>query len=913
MYQRFYVKMRGTYQNLAMTDQMETEQNNNTLNAAIISSFWVLGFNALIFQVVFGKKLMMLFGMTAPAVSTILAVYFSGMALGSFLLGKAADRIKPGNIYKLYTCFFVLTGLYGFLFPQAFKLLNWLILLVNEVYRLDFSGFNFFAVLFSFIFLILPAIFLGGGLAVTGKLYIHKEGEVGRNISLLYFVNTFGAMSGAALTGFLFVPYLGFNETLFLASSLSLITAALLYLKFKGGGFFHANHILNEEPKGSEEKERRNGIKNPVFLYALFFTGFLALALEVLYTKTLILFIGSSTYAFSLILVVFLSGIALGSLVTSLITDRFKINYAFFGMLLGVLGFWLFITIYTFDDTSFWYLKLFRVFKSYDFITVTFTQFLITGFFVFPPAFLMGLILPLGIKLATPDLSRLGEGVGKLYFANTFGGVIGSFIAGFIFLQQFGYQKTLIIIAISYCILGGFFILKEKNIGRLTKVIFILFPLSFGVSSIMTHSWSQSVMTSGIFKKIHYYLSVPDEKLKQLVMNKDILFYNEGLSNIAVTKQDGYLLLRVNGKTDASTFLSDLETEILIGTLPMALHPDPEDVLVVGLGAGISLGAITQFDEAENIDMVEIDPVIIKAAEYFSEHNNDALKDPRVNIIQADARNHLYLTDRKYDVISLEPSNIWVSGNVNLFTKEFYELARSRMEDDGIILQWLHIYALEKEDVKSILKTFQQTFSQTIVFDTITAGDIFIVGSIKKEPILDFDVISQKFNNKKVKDELSRIFIRNPYELVSYLALDGERLKEYIKGAELHTDNRTFIEFSASRAMYRNQLSKLLEEISLLKDKIRLSETVTGGDKKELERHFAFSKKLMLYKIAFREPDYPKAIDMYLNAKKLGFTRDIAEINLLTVCESSVENALKENNQQKAKAIYDKCNQLFGE
>ena len=196
----------------------------------LIFSLGILGFIALVFQVVFAKHLIFVFGLTAPAIATVLAVYFAGLALGGFVFGRLADRphnLKP-NIYHLYAGLFLVLGVYGLLFPQIFKLLNWLILAINGVYPLNFAGFNLFVFLLSFIFLLLPSFCVGGGLPILSKIFITKSETVGRKISLLYFVETFGSVIGAGEVGFWLLPSFGSNNTLLFASLLALIVGGLL-------------------------------------------------------------------------------------------------------------------------------------------------------------------------------------------------------------------------------------------------------------------------------------------------------------------------------------------------------------------------------------------------------------------------------------------------------------------------------------------------------------------------------------------------------------------------------------------------------------------------------------------------------------------------------------------------------------
>jgi len=517
----------------------------------LISSFGLFGLTALVFQVVFAKNLVLLFGLTAPAVATVLAVFFTGLALGSLVFGKIADRFPETKNLKLYISFFAAIALYGFLFPLIFKLLNFLILALNSVLPLNFSGFNFSVFLFSFIFLAPPAILFGAGFPIINKILIRQEEEVGRKVSLLYFVNTFGSVLGALAAGFWLIPSFGNNATIFIASGLSLIVGGLLFVMLRP---FQFQFGEVEPPK---EVQPPN-IKNPIFLYALFITGFLALALEVLYTKTLILFIGSSTYAFSLILITFLLGIAIGSWVLSFFADSIKRGYAYFGAFLGLIGFWLFLTLQFFEKVPFWYLNFLGSRESFEFGSVILSQSLVTFLVIFPATFLMGIVFPLGIRLARPHIANLGEGVGKLYFANTFGGVLGSLAAGFLFLPALGYSSTLILILVTYFLLGGIFLGREKGVGWVVKSAFIFFFVFWAVFGILSSPWAKKNLTLGTFIYAPLYLGYGIDVMRESIERDEILFYKEGLSNIVVLQRGPTRVLKVNGKVDASNGLDDL-------------------------------------------------------------------------------------------------------------------------------------------------------------------------------------------------------------------------------------------------------------------------------------------------------------------------------------------------------------------
>lgn len=887
-------------------------------NSFLPFSFGVLGFVALVFQVVFVRKLTLLFGLTAPAAATVLAVYFLGLAIGSFVFGKISDKLSEAKNQKIYSLLFVIISVYGFLFPLIFKALNFFVLFVNSLYPLHFSGFNFFTFLFSFIFLIVPAICIGAGFPMINKILVHEKESFGKKISFFYFAETLGSVLGAALAGFWLIPSFGNNATIFIASGLSFVFGGLLFSLFGNREDVPRTEIKVSDAQSNEQDgQHEPSIKNNIFIYALFITGFLALALEVLYTKTLILFIGSSTYAFSLILVMFLLGIALGSWSFSLFADRIKRGYAYFGVCLGLIGFWLFLTSQFFEKLPFWFLQVLGSYNSFEFGGTLLSQTFITLLVIFPATFVMGIVFPFGIKLAEPGIQTLGSGIGRLYFANTIGGVVGSLVAGFVLLPAIGYSRTLTVILVLYFILAGVFLFKERGIGWFMKGATVFFFIFFGTFAIFSSPWGKKNLTLGSFIYAPTYLNYGIDVVKKTIERDKVLFYKEGLSNIAVMKRGPITLLKVNGKVDASNGIDDLESEILAGVLPMIFHPDPKEVLVIGLGSGITLGSVNQFDSAVNIDTLEIDPATIEAASYFKPFNHDALNDPRGKTIFADGRNYMLLNDKKYDVISSHPSNVWVAGNVNLFTKEYYELAKSRLKNDGLMFQWIHVYSMDPENVRAVYKTFQEVFPQVYLFNSSNSGDMFMIGALEKDStLLHFDALSKKMDDEKIAGELQRIYIASPYELLAYLVSEGDRFRVFSESAQVNTDDKNFLEFQAPKSIYKATVAEALREIDALRSEVNLFIFgVEEGERLEkLKRYFEFRKRLLPAQAALSEGHLFEAVEGY------AFARDTTnlispsfEIRIMQGCDVAalvVQNDA--GGADAAKRVYEKCEKVFG-
>ena len=226
---------------------------------------------------------------------------------------------------------------------------------------------------------------------------------------------------------------------------------------------------------------------------------------------------------------------------------------------------------------------------------------------------------------------------------------------------------------------------------------------------------------------MQYLPSARDGTVTSVLKEREIVFYRDGPSaTVAVVQSGGISSLSVNGKVDASNYAADMPTQIMLGHLPLLLHRHPRDVLVIGLGSGITAGAVARHP-IERLDVVEIEPAVVEASRYFTRENHDVLRDRRARLIVADARNFLLTAPGDYDVITSEPSNPWIGGVATLFSREFFALARERLRPGGVMVQWVHGYSLAPEDLGMIVATFRSVFPATSLWQ-VAPGDYLLVG-----------------------------------------------------------------------------------------------------------------------------------------------------------------------------------------
>lgn len=811
--------------------------------------FFFSGFSALVYEVVWQRQLSLIFGVTSYATATILAIFFTGLALGSFLIGRFAD--KNENLLKIYGLLEIGLGLYAVLTPFIFDLIRQIQINLASIIPYSSSSFNLLAFVLVALGLILPTILMGGTLPVLSKFF--------GGVSYLYFLNTLGGVIGALMAGFILIVLIGVRETIWLAALINILIGTIVLIfnfKFK---IFNEFLIINDQKaKQHKDPEREDSsLSSNIILFVFFLAGFGSLSLEVLWTRVLILFMGASVYAFALVLVAFLAGIALGSLVFAKFSSQLsRLSWFWFAGAFVFLGAYTIFSLPLFTKIPFWLLETIKNSQG-SFNQVINSELMIIFFLLFIPTFLMGLLWPWGVQKYTGKLVAISGLVGRFYAVNTFGGVMGSLLAGFVIIPIIGIQKG-IWLAGSIYVLSGILVVwaERKTISK--RLLICCFTFLIILIGYFLPSWNKHYLVSGPYTNWRFFINDSAAQAQQRMEASELLYYKEGKEAIIAVKKLGKeTFLRIDGKTDASTGL-DIDTQVLSGALPMLLHPNPEEVLVVGLGSGITLGSVEQFP-AKKIEVVEIEPAIIEANKYFNEVNYKALEDQRLNVVVGDGRNYLLTLrqaqDKQYDVITSEPSNVWLSGNSKLFTQEYFQIAKKRLKKGGVFAHWIQLYSLSPQDLKIAIQTFKSVFPYTTVWDNLSSYDLLLVGS--EEPInLEASYLERRMNREKVKNDLARIFIDNPEQFLSYLALDDDGVEKFTQGALINSDNHPYLEFNAPKTLYQATTSQNIESLKDLRPKLG-------------EKYADFRQHVVLGKMYYTRGENDKAISEYEEAYKI--------------------------------------------
>jgi spermidine synthase len=525
-----------------------------------------------------------------------------------------------------------------------------------------------------------------------------------------------------------------------------------------------------------------------VFMAAL--SGACALAYEVAWTRALAQVLGSSTYAFSLILVAILLGIALGSLVHGRLGGVRTFARAQVGVALSAA-----LVLPLLARLPDLQLFLFRFVDDHRGVLAV--QLALCSAVILLPAWCMGAGFPALAAAVSRDAA--GHGIGRIYAANTLGAIVGSMGAGFLALPHAGTQRTLVVVV---AVNAGLAALAWVR-AELPRRGLVLAAAALALAAV-TPRWDPYVLDAGIA------IGGPATARAPVRMNaatlgrgSELLDYRDGLTaTISVRRDESQLYLKTNGKTDG-TSRGDMPTQLLLGLLPALVHPQPRHGLVIGLGTGVSARAALAAPDLRALDVVEIEPEVVRAARlWFAAVNTPLFDDRRARIVVDDARAFLRTSNQRYDFIVSEPSNPWIAGVASLFSVDHYQRCAARLAPDGIVAQWVQIYALRDDLLRMILASMREVFPHSAVY-SFQYGDLIVLGSRAPLPAFDAAEITRRITAWGAAGELGRVLgVRSGGGLAGGCLLDDADVARFSAGARLHTEDRARLEFAAPQSLY---------------------------------------------------------------------------------------------------------------
>ncbi len=783
----------------------------------LLGCFFLSGSAGLIYEVVWERYLRTLFGNTTGAVTAVLAAFMGGLALGGYLLGKAADRSR--DRLALYAWLEFGCTLYALAFP-------WLFAQIAGVHTTLIRGIEepglaveAMRLALSLALLLPPTVLMGGTLPVMAR-----QLDASRHLPLLYAVNSLGAVAGCVAAGFWLLEWLGLTATLSLAAvlnALAAIGALALRSPDKGRSDSGPERLTSAAPPSPPPAAKPLEAPRPRFsplrgmLTAAFLSGFACMLLEVGLTRLLALILGSSVHAFALMLAGFIAGIAIGS--WSLPRESRSnpaLGFACGQIAIGLIGL---LAIPLAGSLADLVLSL-RIWINWDFNAFHVTEFAVCLLAIFPATFFFGRTFPLSIRAVMEGQESAGSRIGAVYAANTVGTLLGSVSAGMFLIPWTGVRATMVLGCLACLASAG-----VSTAGRYAFTTWFRWALGVfvGAALLVTAgpAWDLSRLVRPIFRyRPGFGVPRPGEAAPRLIYYRE-----DAITTVSVEDTGPHLrTLKVNSKPDASNGLGDMRTQSLTAHLPLVLTPRAKDVLIVGLGSGTTVAAALAHP-VDRVDCIELSPAVVEASRLFEQINRRCWESPRVRICVNDARSYLSATERQYDCIISEPSNPWVAGVASLYTRECLESCRARLRPGGLMAQWIHTYETSEEVIRIVLRTFRSVFPHTVV-SMITDVDIELLGST--EPIRpDFAASAARVALPAVAADLDKIGIRGLFPLIATSLFSERGAAEYAGAGVLHSDDYPLVDFLASRAFFAGHQARLPQRHYRFRD----SETLTGA------------------------------------------------------------------------------------
>ena len=778
--------------------------------------FLLSGAAGLVYEVLWTRQLILLFGSTVLGISSIVTAFLGGLALGGLLFGRRADRMeRPLRTYGLFE---IGIGLYAGLVPILFDLCLPLFRWLWGAAGSDYEVYSLLRFGVAALLLLPPTVLMGASLPLLSSFLGRDEGRASSRTALLYGLNTLGAVLGTIGSCFLLMPSFGVLATGFLCAGGNLLVGAIALLLDRRAAPLVPAALPSEARAGQDLGERRRLAPwERAVLGTAFLSGFAALALEVCWSRLFGTIYGSSLHGFSVTLAGFLMGIGWGSLIYGARLEErpatwFGYGTMELGIALGAAAVFLLV-----PEIVFWNFQLQPRLRDHPFGWLL-IRYGMSSLVLLPPTFLMGMAFPAAVSLFGRRRPA-GEAAGAVYGWSTLGSILGSFASGFWLLPWMGLEGTILAATALLAAIGSAMVLLGWREGEKPGAAGAAMPAvcALGLTAVLAlrPPWNPALVSvGGIY--FRQWQNVPAErgeffsKLEGPEAIKEVLFYRDG-RNASVGVYRGprkETFLEVNGKVDASTGAGDMPTQILTGLLPMFADRSPRDALVVGCGSGTTLGVLTLFPQLERIDLVELEKAVVEGSRFFHSINHKPFEDPRVRWVENDGRNQLLLEERSYDLIVSEPSNPWMMGAANLFTLEFFRLARERLAPGGLLVQWLQLYSIAPEDLQVLVRTILAEFPDLLVFQ-LNEVDLVLLAWREGPARIDLRKMIRGFEDPEIRGDLGKCLPGREKvtlaDVIGYYRMDGERARRFAGGAgPLNTDDNLWIESRTPFTLFRD-------------------------------------------------------------------------------------------------------------
>ena len=759
---------------------------------ALLLLFVGSGCAALIYEVVWFQLLQLSIGSSAVSLGVLLGIYMGGMCLGSLLLPRYVSPTE--HPLRVYAYLELGIGAFGILVLYGVPILGG----IYTAWAGTGTASLVFRALVASICLLPPTLLMGGTLPVVARGVEATPNGVSW-LGFFYGGNLAGAVAGSLVAGFYLLRVYDMPTATFAAVALN-VAVALIAL-------FVASRVEHRPAVITSSAAARS--TNGAVYVAIALSGMTALGSEVVWTRLLSLLFGATTYTFSLILAVFLAGLGIGSSMGSAIARRFphsRVPLGICQLLLCAAIAWAAHT--TSLSMPYWPINP-SIGKNpvYQFDL----DLLRAVWVVLPAAILWGASFPLAIGAAAREGEDAGRLVGGIYAANTIGAILGALVTSLVLVAAIGSQHAQQVL-IGVSALSGLLMLTTA--GKTSMLPLITTVLAGAAAGLLIRTVPP---LPGILVAYGRYAAT-------WVGINEIVYSGEGVTaSVAVSRTPAGVLNYHNaGKVQASSEPQDMRLQRMLGHLTTLVPDNPQRVVVIGCGAGVTAGAVSVDPRVKSETIAEIEPLVPRVvSKYFSDYNFNVVNNPKVTVHLDDARHYLLTTKEKFDAITSDPLDPWVRGAATLYTREFFEVAKQHLNPGGVVTLFVQLYESNDEAVKSEVATFLDAFPGGMVFANTSNGlgyDLVLLGQLNPKPI-DVDRVQARLNdpaNAPIANSLAQIGIHSAVDLFGNYAGHVADMQGWLKGAQLNRDRNLRLQFLAglglnlyqSDAIYRNMIKE---------------------------------------------------------------------------------------------------------
>jgi spermidine synthase len=776
--------------------------------ALLYLCFFASGTAGLTLEIVWSKYLSYLLGNSIYGVSTVVAAFLGGLGIGAVVGGRLSARTR--NPLMMYARLELLVAAMGLLSPLAYHAARPLFATLYGA--MGGSGLAFLLVRFFILFaaLLIPTIAMGATLPLLVSAFTRREGEFGSSVSSLYAINTAGAVFGVAAAGFVLIPSLGLWKTAAVAAAIDVVVAGAVFLMRPAA----APAPLSPTAPGVSPSAAQGAPAFTHFIVPAFaVSGFCAILYEVAWTRILSVPFGGMVYSFSAILAVYLLGIALGAALAALLL-RFSpspvLLFGLFQLLLAgavVLGSRVFAFLPDLQATL--------IAQSRGSAVTLFAgEARVTAMIVLLPTFFLGALFPLAAAIYQGGRRAAGASVGTIYAANTLGSIAGSVLTGFVLIPAIGSLNAILAAALANAAIGCLaLLLGEGAIWKRVGAAATGIGATVAVALLATPTWEAERMSLGFVRLLRAHEFGGENLVHRMIAKighstelERLLFYKEGrLATVTVLETGDRRALLINGKTDATTGSGeDMAQQVLVGQAPLLFMPQAKNVCVVGYGSGVTTHAVLTHP-VEKVLTIELEGAVIEAAPFFEAAAHRPLSDPRSRLVVEDAGTYLRSTKERFDVIISEPSNPWIAGIGNLFTKEFYEEARRRLTPGGVFCQWVQTYSVSPATLSTVFRTVATTFPKGQLFYVESSGDLIILAVADRELYIDQNSMNAVLGRGAVAEDFARIGIHSLKDVIGAYRGRLDRVARDAGPGPINTDDNSWLEHRAPLDLIKPQ------------------------------------------------------------------------------------------------------------